>query len=97
MFTKSTNWAYEEEERLLGLLSAAKTVIDRPPFGVHLFEVPREAIVEVIVGAKASRDLEASVSAFCSSRSIPAYRASPSSSSFDMIRTEYVMKAASPL
>jgi hypothetical protein len=96
MFTKSTNWAYEEEERLLALLSHAKTVIDRPPFGVHLFEVPREAVVEVIVGAKATSDLARRVAAFCSSRSIPAYRAMPSSSSFDMVRIEYVTKDAPP-
>lgn len=96
MFTKSTDWAYEEEERLLASLSQAKTVIDKPPFGVHLFEVPREAVVEVIVGAKATEDLARRVAAFCSSRSIPAYRAMPSSSSFDIIRIEYVTKDAPP-
>lgn len=94
MFTKSTDWVYEQEERLLASLSRAKTAIDKPPFGVHLFEVPPEAVVEVIVGAKATSDLARRIAAFCSSRGIPAYRAMPSSSSFAMIRTEYVTKDA---
>lgn len=88
MFTKSIDWKYEQEERMLFLLEKSKKVIDGNPCKIHLFEVPRDAVSEVIVGARASDQLEGQLVTFCSANGMKAFRALPSSSDFDMLRVE---------
>lgn len=86
MFTKSLDWSYEVEERLLGSLSDAKVTIPKEPFPVHLLEVPLEAIKEVVIGARASIGLRNAILTFCRARKIGAFQATPSNVNFDMIR-----------
>lgn len=87
MFTKSVDWRYEEEERLLRLFVDAKAVIAKEPYPIHLFEIPLAAVTEVIVGARASDATKAAVMGFCSARDIAVFRAEPSSETFDMTRS----------
>lgn len=48
-FTKTVKWAYEREWRMIKMLKSASEVINSD---IHLFEVPNDAIKEVVFGAK---------------------------------------------
>jgi len=48
--TKSPDWSYEEEERLLSTFSLSDKKIHKEPYPIHLFKIPFEAIKEIIVG-----------------------------------------------
>ena len=51
--TKFTSWAYEEEWRLIRPLDRADRITESADGSViHLFRFPRDAVVEVIVGAR---------------------------------------------
>lgn len=53
--TKSTDWSYETEARLLRMLGDDEASIGNDEAGlpIHLIDIPREAILKVIVGARA--------------------------------------------
>ena len=51
-FTKSSDWAYEKEIRVLMPLTQA----DKP--AKHLFSIPPESFKRVVIGCKAEKDLE---------------------------------------
>ena len=88
MFAKSVDWKYEQEERMLFLLENSKKVIDVEPYKIHLVEVPRDAISEIVVGARASPQVRKEIETFCSANQVKMFRAVPSSSSYDMLRIE---------
>lgn len=52
LITKPEEWKYESEYRLIRPLSMAKEVLEGDPFDIHLFEIPREIIKEVIFGVR---------------------------------------------
>ena len=54
--TKSQDWAYEKEWRLLRVLREAASVIDRQPFPIHLFEFPSSAVREIILGMRSAEE-----------------------------------------
>jgi hypothetical protein len=54
--TKSEDWSYEQEWRMLLPLSEAGKVISATPYAVHLFDVPPKAISAVIFGAQMSKE-----------------------------------------
>lgn len=84
LLTKSMDWLYEEEERLVSFLSSAHVKKDFAPFNIHLFKVPFDAIGEIIVGHRASAvDREKVVSA-AKQLGVPAYQTKISDSSFDV-------------
>lgn len=86
LLTKSSDWKYEEEERVIALLSLADKLIDVSPLPVALFRIPREAIVEVIVGLRAPLGLVEKAVEFCAVQRIPLYRTSISASAYDFER-----------
>lgn len=51
-FTKSPEWAYEEEFRIVRRLNSSVKKIESDPMPVHLFELPPSAIRRVIFGAR---------------------------------------------
>jgi len=55
--TKSEQWAYEKEWRIVRVLSEAACRIDRNPFPVCLFEFPADAVREIIMGMRFSSSL----------------------------------------
>lgn len=87
LFTKSMDWKYEEEQRVLGWLKRSDLTRDRRPYPVHLFEVPHDSIHEIIVGARASEQVIAKVRMFCSKNRIRMFRSEPSRLTFDMERS----------
>lgn len=59
-FTKATNWSYEREWRMIKYLPFADEVQTVNGKSIHLFNVPAQAVKEVLMGAKSStsdRDL----------------------------------------
>lgn len=69
--TKSIEWAYEEEVRVLAKFSDKKrTKNDLDDFGneVHLFDVPIESIGSIYIGADASEELRNTIKELIASR-----------------------------
>jgi len=61
-FTKATNWQYEKEWRVIKHLPQASHVSPGPGGKeIHLFDVPSQAVKEVIFGYRASADLREQV------------------------------------
>lgn len=86
VLTKSLDWKYEEEERIIALLILADKIIKAEPYDVYLFKVPHEVVKEIIVGAKiADHDLD-KIHSFCSTRNIDLYKSELSETNFEMIR-----------
>lgn len=88
LFTKYVSWQYEAEWRLIRPLGDADRVATTPEGGqVHLFNVPREAVAEVVIGARMA-DLDAARVMELVSRlrgeSIAVSRAHVSSRSFEV-------------
>lgn len=59
--TKSTKWSYEQEWRMLAPLEDSSRCIEISGDTVHLFALPPQALVSVVIGARASAELERSV------------------------------------
>jgi hypothetical protein len=55
--TKSEQWSYEKEWRILRVLSGADHRIERSPFPICLFEFAPDAVVEIIVGMRSAPSL----------------------------------------
>lgn len=86
MYTKSMDWKYEEEERLVGLLELATKKVPFNPWPLCLIRVPHEAICELVVGARAVQQLQKKVLEIGAELGCRVYRTSPSDASFNMIR-----------
>ena len=52
--TKSEQWAYEKEWRIVRVLSEAMCRINGSPFPVCLFEFPPDVVLEIIIGLRAT-------------------------------------------
>ncbi|SMC89246.1 DUF2971 domain-containing protein [Sporomusa malonica] len=49
---KSSQWAYEQEWRIVRPLQDAQGIIEAEPFSIHLFQFPGAAVREVILGCR---------------------------------------------
>lgn len=90
ILTKSNDWKYEEEERLIGLLELSNKKIDAKPFDIHLFKIPHKIISEIIVGANISKDNFEIINKFCLDNKISLYKSVMSATKFDMIREQII-------
>jgi len=55
--TKSEEWAYEREWRMMRVLRDAEYQLDTTPYPICLFSFPVDAVVEIIIGLRSSREL----------------------------------------
>lgn len=55
--TKSKEWAYEKEWRIVRALREASSRIEAAIFPVCLFEFPPDAVLEIVVGLRATSSL----------------------------------------
>ncbi len=55
--TKSDQWAYEREWRMLRVLSESDCRRDSAPFPVCLFGFPEDAVLEIIIGLRSTSSL----------------------------------------
>lgn len=86
MFTKSNEWEYEKEERLLLFLNRAKKIIKKEPYDICLFEVPHYLIKEIIVGANCCGSDFEIIKSFCTDNGITLFKSYISDTKFDMTR-----------
>lgn len=86
IYTKSLDWSYEQEERMIWLLQFADQIINSESFPSHLFKIPNSAMTEITLGAKAPNDIKDAAADCAQKLGIPIYQARVSDHKFDMIR-----------
>jgi len=86
--TKSPDWRYEEEERLVCNFDGAKTVIDCKPYPIALFEVPHDALAEIILGIRIDRDTKKVIMKAAARLKVPVYQAKLSKYTYDVDRSK---------
>lgn len=59
--TKSADWSYEREWRIVRVLSQAEHRIEVAPFPVCLFEFPADCVLEIILGMRSTAELSKEV------------------------------------
>jgi hypothetical protein len=59
--SKTPEWEYEKEWRMVSLLADADSTIGAGATAVHLFQFPPEAVQSVTLGLRASHDLEIAI------------------------------------
>lgn len=89
MFSKSIDWQYEEEERLLVMLRHANKTIANKPYDICLYKVPHRLIKEIIVGVNFPEDKFEKVKEFCSKNNVDLYKCKISEIRYDMEREKY--------
>lgn len=90
LLTKSSDWSYEQEERMITTLDEAKTTIDASPYNISLFEVPHDSIAELIIGIKSDEKIKKAARTIAKSLKIPLYQAKISDKSFDIERIKII-------
>lgn len=84
--TKSTDWKYEEEVRIISTLNMSDKKINSNPVQIHLFKVPHKAIKEIVAGANMDKENEDLIKAFCTKNKIEFYKSKISDEQFNMER-----------
>ena len=84
--TKSVDWIYEEEIRLLTNLKSRDKFEKKKPFDLYLFKVPHSAINEIILGANIESDNEKVIRKFALENNIQIFKSKVSKTTFDMER-----------
>lgn len=84
--TKSVDWKYEEEVRVIATLNLSEEKKESPPIDIYLFRLPHTAIKEIIVGANIINDNEKFIKDFCSELEINFFKSKISDTTFNMER-----------
>ncbi len=84
--TKSTDWKYEEEIRIISTLNLSDKKINGNPVDIHLFKVPHKSIKEIVVGANMDKKEENLIKEFCSKNEIQFFKSKISNEHFNMER-----------
>lgn len=86
--TKSPDWIYEAEERLLATLGFADKITEQGSnkYPVYLFKIPFDAITELVVGHMASDELKQLIAEAASRLGVASYITRLSDTSFDVER-----------
>lgn len=85
--TKSTDWKYEEEVRVISTLNLSDEKKEKEPYDIHLYNVPHQAIREIILGINIDGKSENIIREFCQEHEIDMYKATISENEFDVERT----------
>lgn len=67
LLTKSRDWSYEMEWRVIAFLGSAKRIVKNKPFDIHLFPMPIECIKRIILGARVEENKTNEISELLSS------------------------------
>ncbi|WP_284462370.1 DUF2971 domain-containing protein [Chryseobacterium sp.] len=84
--TKSIEWAYENEVRVIATLNSASSVITTEPYNICLFKVPHTALKEIILGVNIDSDSEKKIREFAEKSNIEIFKTKISETEFDMER-----------
>lgn len=85
-FTKSMDWKYEEEIRMVATLDFADKIKKNKPNDIYLFKVPHNALTEIIAGANIDKKNEEKLKQFCLLKNIKFYKCKISETKFNMER-----------
>jgi hypothetical protein len=86
VLTKSKDWQYEEEERLLVGLRKADKRIPFKPYDICLYRVPRTLVKEIVLGVNFDNKNLQLIKNFCLDNKVGLYRAKISEESYNMER-----------
>ncbi len=86
LYTKSLDWQYEEEERLLRMLNLADKLVNIEPYPIALFKVPHSALAEIIIGIRIDQDIKFAITKFAKQNKIPIFQAVISRSTYNVER-----------
>jgi hypothetical protein len=89
VLSKSKDWEYEQEERLLVMLRNSDKVIPNKPFDIHLYKIPHNLVKEIIIGANFPLEMISTVKDFCTKNNIELYKSKISETKYDMEREKY--------
>lgn len=84
--TKSLDWRYEEEIRIISSLNSSINKILKKPFDIYLFKIPHDCINEIILGANIELQNETEIRKFALKKNIKVYKAKISDTKYDMER-----------
>ena len=84
--TKSVDWRYENEVRVIATLNAALKSIKAKPFEIFLFSVPHDAISEIVMGVNIRQEDDQLIRSFGKKNNIPIFKTKISDVEFDMNR-----------
>lgn len=88
--TKSKDWEYEEEIRVIATLNLAQKVIKQELKNIFLIKLPHNTVKEIIVGANIVPKKYLSIKKFCTKNKVPFYQSKISNIKFDMERIRIV-------
>lgn len=88
LITKSKDWEYEEEERLIVSLTNATKVLSGSPFRIFLFKVPLYLLKEITLGKNISQSLTNKIKEYCVGKDIKLFQSEIDEFKFDMTRTQ---------
>jgi hypothetical protein len=86
IYTKSIDWSYEQEERVIALLSDADRRVTATPYDVCLFLVPHECIAEITLGLRADVALAEEVKDLAKRVGFSVFQSTISENSFNVER-----------
>ena len=84
--TKSLDWEYEDEIRVIASLNLHDYIISKDPIDIYLFKVPHSLIKEIIMGISIDKKDEKLIKDFCEKRNIKLFKTKVSDTKFDMER-----------
>lgn len=84
--TKSLDWKYEQEMRLISSLNLADKIEILKPYNIYLFKIPIKSINEIILGANIDLDKEKKIRKFALENKINLFKAKISDTKYDMER-----------
>lgn len=84
--TKSLDWKYEEEIRIISSLNSSAEIKPKEPYNAYLFKVPHSCITEIILGANIELKNETEIRKFALEKCIKLYKAKISDTKYDMER-----------
>lgn len=91
LYTKSNDWKYENEERLIIQLNLATKRIHNDPYDICLYRVPHNLVKEIVVGMNISDVCFDRVKQFCIEKGIDLYKCKISDYTFNMERQKILL------
>ncbi len=89
LLTKSLDWNYEQEVRVISTLNQADEITDKKPYNIHLFKVPLSAISEVILGVNISVEDKKIFQSRFATLNVEIFQSEISKTKFNMERNKY--------
>ncbi|HEX7763603.1 MAG TPA: DUF2971 domain-containing protein [Cellvibrio sp.] len=86
LYVKSIDWKYEKEVRVIATLDKAVKIVDATPFNISLFNVPHDAICEIVIGLRATQEIQESAMRLANELSISLYKTVISRQTFNLER-----------